>query len=131
MHIAHVELLLPRQGSRSPAGQTSHLIAPAVGERQQQVVDVLGLEPVAQRLEQPGLLVGAGVEDAAAVGLIQAPPAVAVALQPLLKAGHLQICLSQQTAEGDRLLQGAVAVLVLLQPAGAAAVADRLKQLSV
>ena len=131
MHVAHVELLLPRQGARSPAAEVSHLIAPAVGEGQQHIVDVLSLQPVAQWLEQPRLLVGAGVEDAAAVGLIQAPPAVAVTLQPLLEAGHLQIGLGQQAPEGDRLLQGAIAVLVLLEPAGAAAVADRLQQLGV
>ena len=79
MHVAHVELLLPRQGRRAPAAELTHLIAPAVGERQQHVVHVLVLQPFPQWLEQGGLQVGAGMDDAAAVGLIQAPPAVAVA----------------------------------------------------
>ena len=93
MHIAHVELLLARQGARSPAGQSSHLITPAVGEGQQHIVDVLSLQPVAQGLEQPRLLIGAGMDHAAAVGLIQPPPAIAVALQALLEAGHREISL--------------------------------------
>ena len=131
MHVAHVELLLPRQGVRAPAAELSHLIAPVVGERQQHVVDVLVLQPLPQRLEEGGLQVGAGMEDAAAVGLIQPPPAVAVALQALLETWHLQISLREQAAEGDGLLQGSVAVQMLLEPAGAAAVADRGQQLAV
>ena len=131
MDITHVELHLPRQGRGAPGAQLAHLIAPAVGEWQQHVVDVLTFEPVAQRFEQPGLLVGAGVDDAAAVGLVEPPPAVAVALQALVEAGHLQIHFRQKAAEADRLLQGAVAVLVLVEPAGGAAATDRLQQLGV
>jgi len=131
MHVAHVELLLRLQGLATPAAHFSDPLTPVVGEGQQHVVDVLLLHPVAHCLHQSGLAVAALVKGETAVGLIELPPAVAVALEPFINAGHLQIGLGQQAAELQGLLDGAIAVFVLFEPTGAAALADRLLQFAI